>query len=249
MKIHVQHLAAQGVVLDFLHQGEALGAGVVLDGEIHQQVFRNGMVDQVLHFLGVDLQVLGRLLAAINDSGDAPGVAQFLDSAPARLRAGKCIQWYRFHFFKLFRRFRRTDQLVRPPLNSNSEVTDELLLIRLMASPNNPATDKVVILTPSIAGRRTVSVVINSSILDFRNLSIPTSFKIAWETQARIFLAPFLFKQGGGRGQRARRFRSNHPPSARFCPRISPMTVMDSISRAFLRRLATMARPASSTCE
>src|SRR5712675_2173872 len=78
-------------------------------------------------------------------------------------------------------------QLVRPPLNSNSEVTDELLWIRLIASPNSPATDRVVIFTPLIAGRRTVSVVINSSILDFRSRLMPTSFKIACETHARIF--------------------------------------------------------------
>src|SRR4030095_2801070 len=67
-------------------------------------------------------------------------------------------------------------QLVRPPLNSKSEVNDELLCIRLIASPSKPDTDKVVIFTPSIAGRRTVSVVINSSILDLRNLSTPRSF-------------------------------------------------------------------------
>src|SRR6266404_4785434 len=57
-------------------------------------------------------------------------------------------------------------QLVRPPLNSNSDVTDELLWIRLMASPKSPATESVAILTPLIAGRRTVSVVISSSIAD-----------------------------------------------------------------------------------
>src|SRR5258708_27322678 len=81
-------------------------------------------------------------------------------------------------------------QLVRPPLNSNSEVTDELLWIRLMASPKRPANDKVVIFTLAIIGRRTVSVVTNSSIGDLRNLSTPTSLRMAWETQATIFLAP-----------------------------------------------------------
>lgn len=45
-------------------------------------------------------------------------------------------------------------QLVRPPFDSNSEVTDELLLIRLMASPNNPATESVVIFTPGSQGGR-----------------------------------------------------------------------------------------------
>src|SRR3954454_1067714 len=77
-------------------------------------------------------------------------------------------------------------QLVRPPLNSNSEVTDELLWIRLMASPKRPATERVVTFTPLIAGRRTVSVVMSSSISDFRNLSIPTFPRMAWETQATM---------------------------------------------------------------
>src|SRR5882762_7187474 len=58
-------------------------------------------------------------------------------------------------------------QLVRPPVNSKSEVTEELLWIRLIASPNNFATDSVITFTPSIAGRKTVSVVISSSIFDF----------------------------------------------------------------------------------
>ena len=64
-----------------------------------------------------------------------------------------------------------------------------------MASPKSPATESVVIFTPLITGRRTVSVVINSSILDFRNLSIPTSLRMAWETQAKIFFAPLRFAQ------------------------------------------------------
>src|SRR6185436_18447090 len=80
---------------------------------------------------------------------------------------------------KLSAEWRANHQLVRPPLNSNSEVTEELLLIRLIASPNKPATDNVVTLTPSITGRTTVSVVMSSSISDFRNLSMPQSFKIA----------------------------------------------------------------------
>src|ERR1043166_2747158 len=75
-------------------------------------------------------------------------------------------------------------QLVRPPLNSNSEVTEELLWIRLIASPHRPATDSVVTFTPSIDGRKTVSVVISSSIFDFIRRLMPRSFKIAWDTQA-----------------------------------------------------------------
>src|ERR1039458_9773723 len=63
-----------------------------------------------------------------------------------------------------------------------------------MASPKSPATDSVVIFTPSIAGRWTVSVVINSSMAELRNLSMPTSLSSAWETQAMMLFAPLLFK-------------------------------------------------------
>ena len=56
------------------------------------------MMDQVLHFLGVDLQVLGLGLASINDRRDASGGAQSFRPGPPRQRAGECIQCYRFHF-------------------------------------------------------------------------------------------------------------------------------------------------------
>jgi len=60
---------------------------------------------------------------------------------------------------------------------------DELLLIRLMASPNIRHRQRVTF-TPSISGAETVSVVINFVNSRFRSLSMPKSFKIAWETQA-----------------------------------------------------------------
>ena len=52
-----------------------------------------------------------------------------------------------------------------------------------MASPNNPATDNVVIFTPLTAGRGTVSVVMSSSTFDFFNRSTPKSFNSACDTQ------------------------------------------------------------------
>src|ERR1051325_9437975 len=75
-------------------------------------------------------------------------------------------------------------QQVHPPLNANSEVTEELLWIRLIASPNRPATDSVVTFTPSIDGRKTVSVVISSSIFDFIGGWMPKSLKMAGKPQA-----------------------------------------------------------------
>src|SRR5437773_10953757 len=63
-------------------------------------------------------------------------------------------------------------QLVRPPLNSKSEVTEELLCIRLIASPNNFATDSVVILTALIGERRTGQDANNPTMLDYLNRRI-----------------------------------------------------------------------------
>ena len=88
MEIHVQHVAFQRVVLDFLHQREAFGAGVVFNGQIHQQVFRNGMVDEVAEFLGAEFEILWFGLPAINDGRHAPGGTQFPGPIPTRLRAG-----------------------------------------------------------------------------------------------------------------------------------------------------------------
>ena len=70
MKIHVQHLSTESVVLNFLYQGQPLGAGIVLDFEIHQQVFGYRMMDEGFHFLGVHLEFLRLDLTAIDDRGD-----------------------------------------------------------------------------------------------------------------------------------------------------------------------------------
>ena len=97
MKIHVQDLAVERVMLDFLDEREALGAGVIFHGQIHQQIFRSGMVDEVADFLRVDFEVLRLGLAAVNDRRHATRVAQFLDSAPTHLRPRIRFQWHRFH--------------------------------------------------------------------------------------------------------------------------------------------------------
>ena len=87
VEIHMQHLAAERMVLDFLHQGQPLGPGIVLDRQVHQEVFGDGMVNQVFHFLGVDLEVLRLGLPAVNDGRNAAGGAQFFGpGAPAQRR-------------------------------------------------------------------------------------------------------------------------------------------------------------------
>ena len=53
-----------------------------------------------------------------------------------------------------------------------------------MASPNKFATLNVVKFTPPIGGRETVSVVISSSMTEFRNLSMPMGLNTACETHA-----------------------------------------------------------------
>src|SRR5207244_2124054 len=139
MKIDMQHMAAERVMLHFLHEREALRVGIIFDRQIHEHIFGDGMEDQIADFAGVDLNALRFGFAAVNDGGNTPFRAKFLCPSPASERTGKRVQWYRFHFLKLFRL--RSSQLVRPPLNSNSEFTDELLWIRLIASPKSPATD------------------------------------------------------------------------------------------------------------
>ena len=88
----MQHLAREGMVLDFLHQRQPLGPGIVLDRQVHQEILRDGMVDQVLHFLGVDFEVLRRGLPAIDDGRNtAPGAERFGPGAPAQ-DAGSCVE-------------------------------------------------------------------------------------------------------------------------------------------------------------
>ena len=101
----MQHLAAERMVLDLLHQGQALGAASSLIGQVHQQIFRNGMVDQVLHLLGVDLEILRLGLAAVNDGGNAAGRAKFLgSSARGPAVRGNAFNGTDFMFLNLFRR-------------------------------------------------------------------------------------------------------------------------------------------------
>src|ERR1039458_10229644 len=81
-EIDMQHFAGEGIVLNFLHQRQSLGPGIVLDGEVHQEILGDRMVDQVFHFLGVDFDVLRRHLPAINDGWDAPSGTESLGSGP-----------------------------------------------------------------------------------------------------------------------------------------------------------------------
>jgi hypothetical protein len=111
-----------------------------------------------------------------------------------------------------------------------------------------PATDSVVIFTP--LNRRAEDSIScnNSSIADFRNLSMPIFVEDGVGNAGQHLLGPLgLSSAGAVVSVPAVSVRSS--TSSASLPRISPMTAMDSTSLALLRRLATMASPASSTCE
>ena len=59
METNVQHFAVERVMLDFLHQREALGTRVFFHGQIHEQVFGNGVVQQVWQILELTSKFCG----------------------------------------------------------------------------------------------------------------------------------------------------------------------------------------------
>ena len=97
VEIHMQHLSAERMMLDLLHQCQAFGTRVVLHCEIYQEVLGDGMMNQILHFLGADFQILRLGLATVNHGRDTPEAAQFFSAGAPRQRSRKCIECYRFH--------------------------------------------------------------------------------------------------------------------------------------------------------
>ena len=79
VEIHMQHFAAHRVVLDFLHEREALGLGIALHGQVDQEVFGNRVVDEVADLLGIHLEVLRLGLATINRRRHTAGRTEFFD--------------------------------------------------------------------------------------------------------------------------------------------------------------------------
>ncbi|OQB91228.1 MAG: hypothetical protein BWX84_01487 [Verrucomicrobia bacterium ADurb.Bin118] len=91
VQVNVQHPSTQRMVLDLLHQGQPGRGRVVLHREVHEDVLGCRVMDEVLEFLCVELEILGLALAAVHDRGNAPGGAQFFDAAAAHQRARKGI--------------------------------------------------------------------------------------------------------------------------------------------------------------
>ena len=97
VEVHVEDVARQGVVLDFLHEREALRAGVTLHGDIHEDVLACVGGDGVSELAGVQFEVLRRRKPTIDDRGDGAGGAKFLNGGVFNRRARLRIHGYRFH--------------------------------------------------------------------------------------------------------------------------------------------------------
>ena len=59
VQINMEQLVGKDVVLNLLDDGQAVGLGVALDGEIEQDVFGGGAVNDVADVLEIDFQFLG----------------------------------------------------------------------------------------------------------------------------------------------------------------------------------------------
>jgi len=80
-------------MLDFLHQREALGAGILVDGQIHQEIFRNRVMQQIGDVVINDFKVLGLGLAAVDGGWHATGSTKFLNCTALHEGARKRFQW------------------------------------------------------------------------------------------------------------------------------------------------------------
>jgi hypothetical protein len=117
----MQHMAVQRVMLNLLYQREAFA---LIHGEVHQDVFRMRRVDQITQFARGNFQALGFGLATVDHRRDAAGFTELLGTSATTERAWKRVQGNRFHFSFVRRRLFQLSTL-----NSNNELTDELLWI------------------------------------------------------------------------------------------------------------------------
>jgi hypothetical protein len=87
VKIHMQHLAARADGAGFPAPARGAWRGVVFDGQIHEQVFRGGVVHQVGDSFALHFEVLRLGLAAVNGRGHAAGARSFVTSPRALANA------------------------------------------------------------------------------------------------------------------------------------------------------------------
>ena len=62
--------------------------------EIDENVFRCGVVNQILEFFDIDFEILRLGFSTVNHSGHAACGAEFFDFTTTNLRPWKCIQCY-----------------------------------------------------------------------------------------------------------------------------------------------------------
>ena len=82
VQIDVQDFAAEGMVLDLLHQDQSLRLCILGHGQIEEQVFRDRMVDQFLERDPIDLEIFRLSLTPVNDSRHPASGTEFFHSAP-----------------------------------------------------------------------------------------------------------------------------------------------------------------------
>ena len=92
MKIDVQNLPGERVVLHFLHQDQPGRVGVSFDCQINQDGLGNGVMNQIFDLLEPDLEVLRLGSTPVNDGRDASTGAQFSDAAAFGQGAWKDFQ-------------------------------------------------------------------------------------------------------------------------------------------------------------
>ena len=97
MEVHVEDMARDGMVLDLLHQREALRAGVILHGDVHEDVLTDVFGYGVVELDGVQLEVLRRRKPSVDDRRDEAGGTKFFYGGVFHRRARLRIHGNRFH--------------------------------------------------------------------------------------------------------------------------------------------------------
>ena len=88
VEIHMQHLAGERMMLNFLNQSQVLD---LIHGKVHQNILRMGLVNKVAELLAHQLQIQWLGLPTVNGGWDAPGGAQLLYSTAPELGAAKRV--------------------------------------------------------------------------------------------------------------------------------------------------------------
>jgi hypothetical protein len=91
VKINVQDVAFQGVMLDFLNEREAAGdLRTVRNGQIDQHVFAHGVRQQVRDFALIQRKVHGFVVSPVNHGRDPALLFDFVDRGTTHVGAGLC---------------------------------------------------------------------------------------------------------------------------------------------------------------